>query len=340
MKVLYFGPTWHGSNAQSFRRAFERLGHDVAVVDLETPIQDPYRSVPMKIVRRLAGGPLERHRKMIRGAAVRAAKESRPELVFFCKTIHLDGQTLADIKKASGAFLIHWHPDDYRNPANQTPAFLGALPLFDVCVTPKSFNVAELEADGARRVEFLPYAFDPEVHHPVPPRPGPPRAACFVGAWEAERAAYLQAAAERGVDLEVWGGRWERAGRGSALRRVCTFQSVFADDMARVFASSNLSLGFLRKVNRDRHTARTFEIPASGGLLLAERTDEQRSFFEEGREALYFDTAEEMIATIQEYANRPTDVARMRKAAVERCWRDGYSYEARLKGLLTKLALV
>ena len=339
MRVLYLGATWHGSNAQSFRRAFERLGHDVVAIDTETPLSEPYRTIPMKVVRRLAGGPLLRHRKVVLEAAVHAAREFRPEIVFLCKGIYFDPSTIADIKNASGAFLIHWHPDDYMNPANQTPEFLAALPLFDVCATPKSFNVAELEADGARRVEFLAYAFDPEVHYPVPPRPGAPRAACFVGGYEAERAASLEAAAVRGLDLEVWGGGWERAGRRSALRRVCTFRSVFAEDMARVFASANVSLGFLRKVNRDRHTARTFEIPACGGLMLAERTEEQRSFFEEGREALYFDTAEEMIATIEDYAKRPGDVARMREAALDRCRRDGYSYEARLEGLLKKLAL-
>jgi len=56
VRVLYLGPTWRGSNAQSFRRAFERLGHEVTAVDTEAPMQAAYRSVPMKVVRRLLGG--------------------------------------------------------------------------------------------------------------------------------------------------------------------------------------------------------------------------------------------------------------------------------------------
>jgi spore maturation protein CgeB len=107
--------------------------------------------------------------------------------------------------------------------------------------------------------------------------------------------------------------------------------------MAGAFASAKLCLGFLRKANRDLHTARTFEIPACGGVMLTERTDEQRAFFEEGNEALYFDSAEEMVAKIRDYTARPDELARIRAAALERCRRSRYSYAERMQDLLARI---
>ena len=58
---------------------------------------------------------------------------------------------------------------------------------------------------------------------------------------------------------------------------------MYADDYARALTGSQIGLGFLRKVCPDQHTTRTFEIPACGSMLLADRTDEHRGFFQEGK---------------------------------------------------------
>lgn len=337
MRVLYIGPTWRGSNAQSFRRAFEILGHEVVAIETEAPLAFYAGSLALRAAARILKRPLRRHTRPIREAALEAARTMRPELVFAYKAIHFDGNVMEEIRRLSGATLVHWHPDDHRTRTHWSADFNSALPVYDVHVTPKSFAVSELLEDGARRVEFVPFGYDHEVHRPVPPRPGPLRQAVFIGTFEPDRAGFLEHAAREGIDLEVWGGHWHRLPRESPLRAHCRFREVLADDMAAAIASAQLSLGFLRKLNRDLHTARTFEIPACGGVMLAERTEEQRSFFEEGKEALYFDTRDEMVATIREYSNRPDDLARIRAAALERCRRGRYSYTDRLEDLLPRI---
>ena len=337
MKVLYIGATWRGSNAQSWRRGFELLGHDVRAVDSERLMPGP-RSIPSRIARRLRGGPARADRATLQRAVIEEARTFRPDLVFAAKALWLEAATL-EVLRRGGAVLTHWHPDDSRDPREISRVFTEALGHYDVVVTPKTYNVAEYVEDGARRVEYVPYAYDPEVHYPVGAPQGVTRTASFVGGWEAARAAFLEHVAAAGVDLEVYGAYWHRVPRRSPLRRCCRFREVFAEDMAAVFATSALSLGFLRKVNRDKHTARTFEIPASGGVMLTERTDEQREFFEEDREALYFDTKEELLEKIRVYAKLPDARRAIREAALRRC-RDGrYSYAERLQDLLARIGL-
>lgn len=337
VRVLYIGATWRGSNSQSFRSAFESLGHEVVAIETEEPLAFYGRSLALRAVHRILKRPLRRHTRPLREAALDAARATRPHLVFATKALHFDGNFIEDIRRASGAMLVHWHPDDYKHRGSSSADFANAISVYDVQVTPKTFNVAEFLEDGARRVEFIPYSYDPDVHRPVPPRTGPTRDAVFVGSFEPERAGYLEHAAREGIDLEVWGGYWHRLPKRSPLRPHCLYREVRADDMAAAFASAKLSLGFLRKANRDLHTARTFEIPASGGVMLAERTDEQRAFFEEGKEALYFDSSEEMVARIREYAGRPDELAKIRAAALDRCRRGRYSYAERLQDLLSRI---
>jgi len=335
---LYIGATWRGSNAESFRRAFEALGHNVVAIDTEEIYFRYGRSLVLRAVFRVLRRPLRRHTRAIREAALEAARAVRPEVVFVCKGNYFDADLLEDIRKASGGLLVHWHPDDYRNPLMSSSDFRNAIPVYDVHVTPKTFNIAEFAADGARRVEFVPFAYDPDVHRPVPPGTGSTHDAVFVGTFEPDRASVLERAAREGIDLEVWGLHWHRLPKASPLRAHCRYREVLADEMATTFSSARLCLGFLRKANKDLHTARTFEIPACGGVMLSERTDEQRSYFEEGKEALYFEDAGEMIATIRDYAKRPADLSRIRAAALQRCRTSRYSYAERLADLLARIA--
>jgi Glycosyl transferases group 1 len=64
---------------------------------------------------------------------------------------------------------------------------------------------------------------------------------------------------------------------------------------ARIIQSAKISLGLLSKGNCDRHTTRTFEIPAVGGLLCAERTDEHCESFRDGVEAVFWKDANECV---------------------------------------------
>ena len=69
----------------------------------------------------------------------------------------------------------------------------------------------------------------------------------------------------------------------------------------------------LGKGNRDRHTTRSFEIPAIGGLLCAERTDEHRESFEEGMEAVFWNDAKECVDQCRRLLNDDALVAAIKK---------------------------
>jgi spore maturation protein CgeB len=79
---------------------------------------------------------------------------------------------------------------------------------------------------------------------------------------------------------------------------------------------------------------RTFEVPACGGCMLAERTDDHARFFDEGRDALFFDTPESLVRQARQVAaDRPrrNDIA---LSGHRRVVRDGHTYSRRLEAIL------
>lgn len=77
------------------------------------------------------------------------------------------------------------------------------------------------------------------------------------------------------------------------------------------------------------HNMRTFEVPGYGGVLIADRTEEQSSFFEEGKEAVYFSSIDELRDKLHYLESSPGDVSSIKAAALKRAACSGYTYTDR-----------
>jgi spore maturation protein CgeB len=128
-----------------------------------------------------------------------------------------------------------------------------------------------------------------------------------------------------------------RIHRDPSLASACQGDEVYADDYARALTGSRIGLGFLRQVCPDQHTTRSFEIPACGSMLLADRTGEHREFFEEGKDAEFFGSATEMMDKLKFYASNTEATRRMAAAGHDRCVRSQYAYVYRVKNALQNI---
>ena len=185
-------------------------------------------------------------------------------------------------------------------------------------------------------MSFLPHAYRPNCDFPVTiseaDRQEYASDLAFVGTWEAERASMLAQLKE--FDLRIWGNNWHKAGKELGLGGAIQNRAVYCEEMSRVVNASKINLAFLRKANRDRHTSRTFEIPACGGFQLSERTDEVLSFFEEGKEIECFDTVDELKDKARYYLAHEAQRQCIALAGMARSQRSGYSYTDRLQTIL------
>jgi hypothetical protein len=259
-----------------------------------------------------------------------------PDVVWVDKGLTVEPVTLDALRlRWPGAVFVNYSGDDMFNPRNQTLAWRASLPLYDLFATTKSFNVAELQAAGARGVMFVDMAYSAAVHHPHAVTPELRERfggdVGFVGWPEREREKSMRHLARNGVRVRIWGPwpRWKAA----ANFRV-EGGPLWDDDYARALSAFRINLGFLRRVNRDLQTTRSIEIPACGGFLLAERTAEHQRLFREDVEAVYFADDRELLEKCRYYLAHEDERARIAEAGRRRCVESDYTYEARLTSIL------
>ncbi len=98
-------------------------------------------------------------------------------------------------------------------------------------------------------------------------------------------------------------------------RHVVHQHDAFASRCAQLYSSSRISLNVLDDLNMPGHNMRSFEIPASGGLMLSTYTDEQAAFFPENEAALYYRDPSELDDQIDRVLRDAAWAARLRANA-------------------------
>jgi len=357
MKILFLGEIGPGQTSLMRMRALQRLGHEVRGVHTIQPWREA-SWLARQTQRRLGRGPVI---DRINRTVLEAASEFRPNLVWAEKQEYLRRETLADLRRF-GARLVHFTPDPYFSLEwKRTRLMDDALSAFDVLIYCKTYERTDYEQIGKPLV-YMPLGFCDEVHRPLPS--DDIRWKCsvgFLGGWEPRRERLLHSVAATGADLKIWGGAWDFLvdGRWTPRRHIVLGQlagddkfafhrdpliasayqgnEVYADDYARALTGAKIGLGFLRTVCDDQHTTRTFEIPACGSMLLADRTDEHGSLFEEGVEAEYFSSDAELLDKLGFYARHEEARFRIADKGRERCDRGRYAYVHRLGDALESL---
>jgi len=280
------------------------------------------------------------------------------------KQEYLRPKTLRHLRRLN-VRLLHYTPDPYFTLSwKRTGLMDSCLPLFDYAVTSKRYELNEYHR-VCQKVIYMPLGYAESVHRPVVSADLKTRRrfnsdVSFLGGWEPRRESLLDIIAGIGCDLKIWGygwdhladGRWTprrayrlrllsggapRINKNERLAAALQGGEVYGDAYAWALSGALINVGFLRHVCPDQHTTRTFEIPACGSMMLADRTDEHKEFFEEGVEAEYFSGGEELLEKVRFYLKYEASRERIAHAGYKRCLKSGYSYRERLKGVLAEL---
>src|SRR5262249_51723172 len=137
--------------------------------------------------------------------------------------------------------------------------------------------------------------------------------ACFLGNPDHNRRRGIMSLVEAGIAVDVYGESWGRLLKPLPLLRINP--RVLGEEMLRTLRRYRVQLNFFRPHNAESHNMRTFEVPACGGIMLAEDSGEHRAFFESGKEAFFFANPRDMINLTQRLLDMPKAEAEGIRAA-------------------------
>jgi hypothetical protein len=343
--ILFVGPLNKGSTSLQRLNALRGLGYNVRCIATwyAPSLYDPI-TIRDRIIAKLyrLGSPVRpRYRDWVGANAeiLRAFSNQHWDVVWIEKGLTVDVDTINAIKsKCTQTRIVGYSPDDMIGRHNHSRQFLDGLPGYDAYFTTKSYNVKELKDIGCPAVFFVDNAFDPHTHRPVTvsviEKQTLGGAVGFIGSYERARAESMRKLAQAGVPVRVYGANWTVGGRNRIAVLDIEGKTMIADDYAKVICAFDINLHFLRKLNRDQQTTRSIEIPACAKLMLAERTQEHLALFEDGVEAVFFDSNDELLDKARFYLNHPSVASKIGQAARARCLRSGYSNHHRLQQML------
>jgi spore maturation protein CgeB len=327
--ILYVGALLPGQTALARMEGLGAMGLRVEPLDSGGFFRRQPRLIRALEVRTYVGpGIVTLNRRLLQLAA-----RHRPAVVWIDKGVFIYAGTLRRLR-ALGCVLVHYNTDDIL--CRRHPFFIlrRTIPLYDLHFTTNRANVEDLKRLGARAVAPSSLRYDQRHFSPRRFEAGdlaPYRSdTVFVGHWEpATEDAVLQIVAA-GIDLRVWGENWRRAQAKDRLGEAVMHRSLWLDDYVKALLASKIALGFLSKWNRNTAACRSFEIPAVGGFLLAERTDEHLESYREGVEAEFFGDHKEMLDKLRYYLEHETERRDIARRGHERCLASGYSYGAQM----------
>ncbi len=215
--------------------------------------------------------------------------------------------------------------------------------LYDVVATSKEYELEDYRKKGARNLLLQNPAYDKAVHVPME-LSGEDKGiytndVVFVGRYEPPRMEFLEALRREGIQLAVWGPFFQEnvPGRGIPGDPASGPGGSGGGDYAKALSGAKIGLCFLSKFCPDQITTRTFEIPATGCFMLAERTKEQQAVFREGVEAEYFGDIPEMISKVRKFLSDERARKEIARQGRLKCLEGANSYHDRMEEILKAL---
>ncbi len=289
--------------------------------------------------------------KSINQTILKKVSVQKPDFVLFWRPTHILPGTVKMINQLGIPTISYNNDDPFGYKPGRKPWhhfflwywYLKTLPFYQVNFFYRKKNVQEAMELGASNNSLLMPYFRPGQDRPMELSTSEKEKFdadfVFVGHYEEDgRLNYLKILEQTGYRVKIWGDNsWKSADLSSFKSIHDPVEPVYGDDYTKALCGSKICLVFLSKMNRDVYTRRCFEIPATGRVMLAERTDELKEMFVEDKEACYFSGEGELLEKANWLMNHPERADEIAEAGLKKVWQGGHDVTSRAEEFLKQI---
>lgn len=336
-KILYIGIYNDGSTSKMRADKIRGILSDweMDVINTDIPKRSMWR-VWQSIGFRYKKGPLIRK---VNKYVLDNLGDKHYDLIWVDKAIYLTKATTKVLRDHTPK-LVHYTPD----PAftfHRSQLFYESMPLYDYMMTTKSFELDDFVRmmGNSEKVLFATQGFDKNIHRPMVDW-NDKKGVAFIGHYEDERVNPIEKFLQNGIDVTLAGIGWEKFVNSHNSERLHYLGTgVFGDDYVRAISGCLFAWGSVSKWIPEKHTTRTFEIPACKTALLTERNEEIEGFFSED-EVIYYNDVEDLVEKVKYYNEHLQELKTLVEKGYQKVQTGGFDYESIIRNLLIKMEII
>lgn len=333
MNILFVGHLSEGQTSLERMKAMQALGYRVTGIESGPPMST-WQRVAGKIARSVG---LNHDYAGLNGQILDTCGRQHFDLLWVEKGTLVKPSTLRRVKERQAECrLVHLNPDDpfgaYRSGWDR---FITTIPFYDIHFVARTQNIEEYARLGGKNIFAYDRSFSKSLHRPVDLTLEEKKAygvqVGFVGSYAHDRAGMIAGLIGHDIPVAVYGNGWPNQKYWDIIRQHYRGPSRFGAEYARIINGMGIALHFLRRENRDEQDSRTFEIPACGVFMIAERSPKHEMLFKEDQEAVFFETFEELLDKVRFYLSHPEKAGQIATAGYRRSMESGYDHQSRMK---------
>jgi len=332
MKVLIYDVDCKSSGIEyPIKEALEKMGHQTIMFDWTLYFKSISNGkLIYKITDKLLIDIIQmRINKQIR----KIVHNNHFDLFLVMRGDHLYPETLEFCRNKINK-IVNWNTDDLFNKLNSSKLIIDSVKYYDVHFSPR-FNLKNEYLDkGARTFKKLDWYYryglnyDTLLNSPI----NHTNESTFIGSWSERRETLLNGLEDFNVNIFGWG--WNKNINKSKYKHWNISPSISILQMHNEFNKSKINLNILTHENRDSTNLRNFEIPASGGFQLTERSDEILEIFEEDKDIVCFSSKDELLDKYLFYIKNDSLRDKIAKAGMNKVFQNKHSLIDRLDEIL------
>lgn len=277
MRVLLIGEFSEGRLGTYYERAFGQLGVTTGRFDSEGESLPGW--LPQKRLARRAARPFRW--LQLQKKCISAAREGW-DAVIAIKAPFLSVTSVRAIRKQCSRTVMIY-PDSPWDAYTQRKDVVPVLSNFLTTFIWSKQLTARLQESGVN-AEYLPFAYDPLDYQASVRKELRQSSLVFVGQIYKKRIAWIRAL--EGLPVNVSGTGWKQDCFGARSSIRVTIATRMGRQACEAYTSSLGALNVLDEKSLSGHNMRTFEIPATGTLMIGDRTNDIETWFPDAEASL------------------------------------------------------